>query len=497
MASLIKDLHSLRVKAPEASVEKFELTDQMQALVEAPLGVKLTRVIGYAGATKTSTLIARSRRLPQNLNLLYVAFTKSAQQDAQARFGVGNTSCRTANSLAFAAVGKRYAHKLREPRLMDIQKAINRQNNWILARMVQDTIRAWCSSADFDFPKTAVSLQGNLSGSAEYQEYAAQLAKMVWDRMVDPKDDMPMSHEGYLKVFQLSKPSLPFDAIMLDEAQDTNPVTWDILQRQDCPLEIIGDPYQSIFLFRGAINAMANVNPDREFLLSKSFRFGPKIANVANTILFNFFGETRPLEGLGPDSKIGPIEFDQPHAVISRTNATLFDHAVAAVMSNKSLGFAGGVNAYAFEKLIDVMHLGLRDRHLIRDHYLKGFSSFAEYEMYAEDANDLEAKRHVSLFKNHGSNIEALVNAIHRSSVVDLSKANLVLSTAHRSKGLSLDRVQLANDFPCLLDEDGHKIQPPDLDLQEANLLYVAATRARLEMSLNKETMDFMAAYPI
>jgi hypothetical protein len=36
--------------------------------------------------------------------------------------------------------------------------------------------------------------------------------------------DIYMSHDGYLKIYQLSKPKLPdYDCILIDEAQDMSP----------------------------------------------------------------------------------------------------------------------------------------------------------------------------------------------------------------------------------------------------------------------------------
>ncbi len=496
MTSLLRDLRSIRNRQTGPGQQDYPLTPQMQALVDAPLQTGLTKVIGYAGAAKTSTLIARSRRLPSHLRMLYVAFTKSAQTDAAARFGAGNTLCRTANSLAFEAVGHRYEHKLRDLKILDVLLAADLEENWQLARLVLDTIRYWCTCADFEFPVQAQSLSGPVFGSTDYLAYAAGIAKRVWDRMADPNDAVPMSHEGYLKLFQLSRPRLHFDAVSLDEAQDTNPVTWDILNRQDLPLEIIGDPYQSIFLFRGAVNAMSMVKPQREFLLSQSFRFGPAVADIANSILLNFFGEARQVEGLGPETIVGPIDPSKPHAVISRTNAMVFHHAAAAVMAGKTLGFAGGIAAYKFDKLVDVMHLAMGSRAQVRDSYLRSFPSFSAFEDYAEHAQDLEAKRQIAIVGTYGSEIEELVGLISSRARKDLKKVDVTLSTAHRSKGLTMDYVKLADDFPDLLDGEGFIRDDVDLSPQEANLLYVAATRARLGLMLNDTTIAYLHAYP-
>ncbi|APS68750.1 hypothetical protein AVI55_16905 (plasmid) [Piscirickettsia salmonis] len=50
-----------------------------------------------------------------------------------------------------------------------------------------------------------------------------------------------ITHDGYLKLYQLSKPILnQYDFIMLDEAQDANPAILDIFERQTAPTHLCG-----------------------------------------------------------------------------------------------------------------------------------------------------------------------------------------------------------------------------------------------------------------
>ena len=47
----------------------------------------------------------------------------------------------------------------------------------------------------------------------------------LWRRMSNPRDkDVRITHDGYLKVYQLSKPTITgFDCLLIDEAQDCTP----------------------------------------------------------------------------------------------------------------------------------------------------------------------------------------------------------------------------------------------------------------------------------
>ena len=72
-------------------------------------------------------------------------------------------------------------------------------------------------------------------------------------------------HDAYVKLWQLRKPKDLFDTegvdcIMIDEAQDLNGAMLDVFLRQTGkPRIIVGDPCQSIYQWRYAVNALDKV----------------------------------------------------------------------------------------------------------------------------------------------------------------------------------------------------------------------------------------------
>ena len=49
-------------------------------------------------------------------------------------------------------------------------------------------------------------------------------AKMIWRKAQVVHDSLHMPHDGYLKLYQLSKPVITgYDVILVDEAQDQTP----------------------------------------------------------------------------------------------------------------------------------------------------------------------------------------------------------------------------------------------------------------------------------
>ena len=76
-----------------------------------------------------------------------------------------------------------------------------------------------------------------------------------------------------------------------------------------------------------------------------------------------------------------------------------------------------------------------------------------------------------------------------KAGEVPVDKAQVILSTAHRSKGLEFDQVVIADDSTRLQvesDDDGHiKFIGPD---EEWNLKYIQATRAVHRLELDQVT---------
>ena len=123
-----------------------------------------------------------------------------------------------------------------------------------------------------------------------------QAVQVLWHEMSRPDGSFPVTHDTYLKLFQLSSPDLSrrWDTILFDEAQDANPVTSALVLSQSCRVILVGDRYQQIYRFRGADNALSHpvLNDADRLWLTQSFRFGSSVARMAN-LLLQRAGETR------------------------------------------------------------------------------------------------------------------------------------------------------------------------------------------------------------
>jgi superfamily I DNA/RNA helicase len=62
----------------------------------------------------------------------------------------------------------------------------------------------------------------------------------LWMAMQYLDSNLPLGHDGYLKLWAVSNPQVQVDYIMVDEAQDLNPVLLGVLEKVTCPVVYVG-----------------------------------------------------------------------------------------------------------------------------------------------------------------------------------------------------------------------------------------------------------------
>lgn len=468
---------------PHSTRSPILLTDEQQGVVESAAPELV--INAYAGTGKTTTLRAYAAARPQQ-RMLYLAFNKVTASEAAASFPP-NVTCRTVHSLAYTAVGHRYRHKLGPLRASDVMR-LYQGVTAAMAELLVKTLERYMVSADESIEIDHVPSELALSDRQQF----AGAARRLWNDMLDEGKATPLPHDGYLKLYQLGRPVLwrRHDVILLDEAQDTNPVTADIVLRQRCGKVLVGDRHQSIYGFRGSINAMAMMPRADAHYLTRSMRFGEPVAQAATLLLQKMKGETHAITGLGRMSASpGRVDRTQPYAIISRSNASVFAQAVKAIDQSR-VHFVGGVQNYLLGKLTDVHQLWSGRRDLVQDAFYRDFDDFESLALHGRETGDKEILSLVSVVREYRAALPGLIDAVTSAACAQAGDADILLMTAHRSKGLEFDQVLLDEDFHDLVDKHG-KPNAGALDAQafeqEINLLYVGMTRARHALELNRQ----------
>lgn len=491
-----------------AAPSKHPPTGEQVRIIKS--NAKRILVNAFAGTGKTTTAVAYAEARPDE-RILYMAFNSNISREASSKFPAW-VDCKTSHALGYAAIIPELFAQLGRPdrdrgfegwnaKLGDMRPlAIARllHVNPRMGKLIKGTLNAWLCSADDHL--TAANIPEELKVPPRQHAVVVDGALALFRRMCDPQDmDAKLPHDGYLKLWQLRKPDLSkrYDRIICDEGQDLNPTVLDILKRQTTGLLVIGDENQSIYQFRGATNAMRELEMDERHYLTTSFRFGSGVAAVATALLGTFRTLPRPITGLG---KYRTTQFtldrSQTYCTIARTNAGLFDAAVESLKTGKPFHFIGGTERYRFDAMMDAYHLKNGEVELIRDATLKQFNSLPELKDAATATDDRELKFLAKITECYGQRIPGLIEELKRRHVADATphtlQGGIVFTTAHGSKGLEFEQVLLTNDYIELTDDKENLEAAVNLPDSELNLLYVAATRAERAIHLNDTLRTFL-----
>jgi F-box protein 18 (helicase) len=473
----------------------IQLTEEQNKIVTCDLqpGESL-KVIAFAGTGKTSTLIEYTRARPE-MRFLYVAFNKSVQLEAAEKFPP-NVTARTSHSLAFRAIGYHHKNRLisgfKANTVMDVLKLDKFED----AKFTIDTLNNYLISSAPKVSKVHIPYPAKIfyeQKKVKIPDFVS-LTNRLGRLMCDASDDrIGMLHDGYLKLYQLKAPRLNFDCILLDEAQDINPVTSSMIMSQTRPgkhrqipsIILVGDSHQQIYSFRGARDTLNTIMTTRTFYLTRSFRFDNKIAALANMVLQSFKGEKRSVVGNPGANGEKPKWNSKRYTVIARTNASIFDKAVKLCGKHK-IGFIGGIKGYRLNRIRDIYYLFASSHERISDSYIKRFALYQDLKAYARAVEDIELMSICKVVDIYKYSIPNLVNMISENAA-DASEAEILLTTVHKSKGLEWQNVHLMSDFPSFV-ENSAIIKPESLDPDEFNLVYVAITRTISRLRFDKDS---------
>lgn len=509
--------------------------NQQRAIVDAVLdGTRIVIGNALAGSGKTSTAEHIANEMAgKGKSMLYLVFNKANAVEAQSRFL--NTRAQTAHGFAFGSVhpdtipasiqapksgffgglnqpyrtpprgktmGEVYSgrlvgsiyHALRDMRDINEPTAnaiarvgdsygVGRKINLV----IQETLRKFCQTGDEEIKSKHIpsEFRYHIEAHESNPDYTPiiQISQHLFDMMRDPNGKMPVDHGFYLKLCSMYPPRIGQDFILLDEAQDANPAMIKIIDhqiQQGSQAVFMGDTYQHIYSFTGAIDSMKMMkdkygDDTKTLPLTSSYRFGPQIADAGNVFL-KLLGSEYELEGLGdPNGSVRPSMsgLGQVTRLYRSNMAMLMD-----VINNYEKNIESCVlkGSEPLKKLLigvaDMLETG-RSSHP----EISNFESWDELVGYSETKDGSNLKPVIKYVGGNNGNISKAVNALD-SSTDKPKNAKVIAVTGHTSKGLQWPNVELSPDFQAgfFPSNEGEYNLP---DINELALLYVASTRAR------------------
>jgi len=433
------------------------------------------------GSGKTFLLLALARKMSgYGLN---VSFNKILSLEAQKKF-TKSVLCKTGHALAFGHLGYKYKDRLKKLTgkvLADTEDI----GDWQLFNspankgyLILNTIRNFCYSSDTyvkpcHVPQLTILKHGDFEAM---QDDLVQNSQLIFNKMANPSNNISITHDVYLKVWALTKPIIKKDYIFFDEYQDSNPVIANVIKSQDCQKIFVGDAFQQIYSWRGAVNALKDTSLDKLYI-TRSFRFGDAIASMCNTIISSYYPYDFEYTSFYGNPEIESFISYNPikgkDCIICRTNKGVIQETITALNQKLSCHILGGIQPLKY-LINSIYQLKIKNYTAHPDLFL--FKSFQELKEYAESPMGGDLKPVLKLLDTYGR--QRLLNILE-ATTEDPNEADITITTAHKAKGLEWPTVKLSNDFKFSTDE-----YIPSKE--ETNILYVAASRALYCLDLSE-----------
>lgn len=459
--------------------------EQAEAIAVAKTGQTMS-IRALAGTGKTTTLAMICQAL-YDKRIIYLAFNKAIVTDAE-KMMPANTMVRTFHSVAYRAMRPSQARLQQRANGQFVAKHFKLQpkiigdylfSESVIGTLVLEAVHKFCLSADPEITVDHASIRGIRSyltipdgltdeELAQLQEEIVVHARSVWAEQMNRESTFPITHDTYVKMWALSNPVIEQEVILFDEAQDASPVFIDIVHKQTHAQVIwVGDPYQQIYTWRGAVDAFKRIKVEQKLYLTHSYRFGPNVAHVGSLVLHQF-GQVKPIVGAGGKGKDGRT------AILCRTNAGAINHYIRLIGQNQSVQLIGAGD------MLTLLH----DMKSLREGRPRGsfalFTSWDELVEYSKVKSKTVGDVAVlmKLANQHG--LDFLIKKINLAKTEQV--ADITICTIHRSKGREWDYVHIADDWRELHQENAVPDDVFKLDDEELRLLYVGLTRARVKL---------------
>jgi superfamily I DNA/RNA helicase len=512
---------------------KFTPTEEQAKIIAAVATDVVIKIPALAGCGKTTVLEMIAKAYPEK-RYRYLVFNNKMQRKAKPKMKKIGVTAQTGNSMAWNFVLEIYKElgldmwsrfkgesgqivfnkdiaayfnigyyeivetkKARNPstgQYEPLDRSLRLTPPQVVAHL-KKAITKFCISEDDELDIS------HFPTNISYPPEASADARKLWLDLFSPYGVQKITHDATVKIWALSRPDLraaeddptkPYDGIMVDEAQDTNPVFARVYREQLCQRIYVGDTNQAIYGFRGAHDELDRVEADSELVLTKTWRFGKNLTVAPNAFLKALKSKTFIISGKeSPGAVIYSGTMMEPDVVICRTNSGV----LRAIFEKLGAGISVLVPVDYAKTLINLVETIAWFYGYERNKPAQIHSDLESYESKAEieeaiEAGDLTGKilSILDLIETHGHkyllSVLSTMNAKQKSGVKGVE-----IITAHAAKGLEWSRVQIYDDFwGYKYNYLEGKYELPDRE--ELNLAYVAVSRAMEEIDLG--SLDYI-----
>ncbi|NDA91577.1 MAG: hypothetical protein EBY20_11925, partial [Alphaproteobacteria bacterium] len=188
------------------------------------------------------------------------------------------------------------------------------------------------------------------------------------------------------------------------------------------------------------------------------------------------------------ETKVTGNKLTAPFTILCRTNARIIEK-ILTFQKNK-LHVVGGVN-----EILNLAKSGYAlfsgSPNKVEHVKLKHFKSWDAMLYFNHKYQDPDITFLAKLIKEHKGSFKKIINQIENACYVEEGKAEVTLSTIHKSKGREWDNVVLEDDFIIFTNE----VPLEEIlvyDVEELNLIYVGITRTKVNLLLSTGVSSFL-----
>ena len=435
-------------------------------------------VNALAGTGKTSTLEMIERAVDAR-PILYLCFNKKIADEATTRM-LSTTTVRTFNALGHRIWSRACAKnqlRVNPKKSQDLLRAIIAEvgkrdqgplwdSYWAVVHGV-GLAKALGYVPEGKFPNAKRLIgQGAFHQALEESpdDLTADLIDAVLTRSIAEayKGHIDYNDQVYMPaLFGGTYPRFPL--VLVDEAQDLNPVNHALLNKlilHRCI--VVGDPFQSIYGFRGAVQggmaSLATKFSTTPTDLSVSFRCPQAIVEAARWRVphFKWIKEGGHVERL---REMVHSSLPDGSTILCRNNAPLFKLAMQLLTNGRSVSVGGSDIG---PKMVGIMRK-LGPDSLNRDGVESAIANWLDERLARSSVTASDLADCMRVFASHGS---TLGTAIAYAEHLFAQRGTIRLMTGHKAKGLEFPTVYHLDPWLCRDEE------------QDLNLRYVIQTRA-------------------
>lgn len=433
-------------------------------------------VAAMAGSGKTSTIVEALNHIPNNKNVLFVAFNKHIAEELGKRVPF-NVEASTLNAFGYRIVRNAgFKVKINERKVKNIiwYKLYQEENFNEYIRLVGTVLKLVSLFKAFGITNPTEEDGRHIAdrfGIPVLEEKAYSIAMQAMAESLRMTQIMDFDDQLLYPIhFQLNVPK--YDYVFVDEAQDLNLIQIQLVMKASRGMIVaVGDPHQAIYGFRGADpdaikNLTANIQA-KTLPLSICYRCAKNVVKEAQQIVPEIECSVTQQDGLVETINVAKYRelVTEGDWVLCRTMAPLVSEALHMLREKRRATVKG--------RQIGEALIALAER----------VNDLDQYEMEQTERLKNNETALIEL-QDQLDTIRALIEAYGREGLKDgiaqlfgEETTGIMYATIHRSKGLETNRIFLI--CPELLPHP--KCSKDWQREQEKNLQYIAITRAKVE----------------